>query len=704
MENNLLNFHQIFTGRLFRIPDYQRGYSWGKRQFDDFWTDVVNLPESREHYTGMLSIQRIPASVADDMPAERWLFKKNYVPYYVVDGQQRLTTFSVFIECFVEYMRSLKANEDKKDAEILLLDDSTSLDEIVGHFIKQSNKTDTLNAYLFGYEVDNPSFKYMRHRIFGEPGGGELAESLYTLNLYNAKRFFAENIAHYADANGPDALEDLYSRMTSDMVFMIHDITEEFDVFAAFETMNNRGKPLSNLELLKSRLIYLVTLLGEPSEVEETLRTTINDCWKSVYWQLGRTGKALPDDDFLRDHWLTRYQYSSRRGEDYASFLLEREFVLSNVKQIRHSFEATLVDTVPEDDSDQDDEEHPGEKASSEKSESKRQGYLTAAYIKGYAESLRESAQWWYATQCPESAKDISDGERLWLRRLKRLGIVYFRPLVVASYIAPKGNSEQREQLFAEIERFIFIVFRLSGAYATYNRNNTYALARTVASGSRSVEEATVELYNRIEDYCCPATAYNSSGFHDRVGRLFKTGNKDGFYGWTGLRYFLYEYEEWLVAQNGNAQKIADFFKKHEQDRVSIEHIYPQSASGRQQVKPNKYWKQQFKGYSKEQREALCASLGNLLPLSMSINASLQAESYPEKKQNKIGLDGQLIRRGYCIGSHSENEVATIYKDWSPEAILERGMQLFDFMEKRWGMKFSSEEDKRALLHIDFVE
>jgi len=53
--------------------------------------------------------------------------------------------------------------------------------------------------------------------------------------------------------------------------------------------MNNRGKNLSKLELLKNRLIYLTTLYPE-NELDaagrKNLRDKINDAWKEVYFQL----------------------------------------------------------------------------------------------------------------------------------------------------------------------------------------------------------------------------------------------------------------------------------------------------------------------------------------------------------------------------------------------------------------------------------
>lgn len=59
--NRLEDLNEVFTNRLFRIPDYQRGFSWeAKKQLKDFWDDLINIPEGKTHYTGMLSIKPVP--------------------------------------------------------------------------------------------------------------------------------------------------------------------------------------------------------------------------------------------------------------------------------------------------------------------------------------------------------------------------------------------------------------------------------------------------------------------------------------------------------------------------------------------------------------------------------------------------------------------------------------------------------------------
>jgi uncharacterized protein with ParB-like and HNH nuclease domain len=88
----------LFKEKLFRIPDYQRGYAWGREQLDAFWEDLVNLPDGRSHYTGVLTLKEIPGSEVHEDAKEFWLVDDHsYKVYHIVDGQQRLTTCRVGI-------------------------------------------------------------------------------------------------------------------------------------------------------------------------------------------------------------------------------------------------------------------------------------------------------------------------------------------------------------------------------------------------------------------------------------------------------------------------------------------------------------------------------------------------------------------------------------------------------------------------------
>ena len=62
----------------------------------------------------------------------------------------------------------------------------------------------------------------------------------------------------------------------------------------------------------------------------------------------------------------------------------------------------------------------------------------------------------------------------------------------------------------------------------------------------------------------------------------------------------------------------------------------------------------------------------------------------------------EKIRMGYSDGSHSEIEVSN-YESWDADSILDRGLKLLEFMERRWNIKFYDEEEKAKLLFLDFL-
>ena len=61
-DNKLQSLTEIFNEKFFRIPDFQRGYSWETNQLEDFWEDLINLKGDKIHYTGLLTVEPISKS------------------------------------------------------------------------------------------------------------------------------------------------------------------------------------------------------------------------------------------------------------------------------------------------------------------------------------------------------------------------------------------------------------------------------------------------------------------------------------------------------------------------------------------------------------------------------------------------------------------------------------------------------------------
>lgn len=87
MESTLFSLSKIFNERLFRIPDYQRGYAWTEKQLKDFWNDLEQLEDGKNHYTGVITLEPVEDNISSNWYDDAWIISsKSYYPYYIVDG------------------------------------------------------------------------------------------------------------------------------------------------------------------------------------------------------------------------------------------------------------------------------------------------------------------------------------------------------------------------------------------------------------------------------------------------------------------------------------------------------------------------------------------------------------------------------------------------------------------------------------------
>lgn len=681
----------LFKEKIFRIPDYQRGYAWQEEQFRAFWEDLVNLPEGRSHYTGVLTLRKIPdTSVAQDS-REFWLVQDHsYKLYHVVDGQQRLTTFVIFVQAFAELFANFLDNAGEAPNNVYVTD-SLRLSDLHERYLFRTNPRGGFRTYMFGYTDDNPSHKYLRHKILGEGGGGAVQETFYTLNLGKAKEYFYTQLKSLHATSGTIGLANLYRKLTKHFLFNEYAIDDDFDVFVAFETMNNRGKKLSDLELLKNRLIYLTTLFDDRLIDEagrKVLRDDINSAWKVIYHQLGRNKTApLNDDDFLRALWIVCFKYSRETGRDYAQFLLDKHFSPRNVHEMLEV--EVFLETVTErreDDIEEylDDQEADG---NSEQVATNHDGKIGPEDVSKFVSSLNDSAPHWFGSFYPDMVDSLSEALKAAVDRLNRIGMGYFRPLVMV-VLKKNFGEEDKLKLFNRIERFIFLAFRLGTARSNYRSSVFYNAARSLDQDDTKIADICNQLETALAYAFDDEGFFRINEFHGILFKKFKEGS--GYYGWSGLRYLLFEYEQSLLVASRQRKVFWDDLLKPGNDKISVEHVYPQT--------PTEDWEQAFQNESAEMRSRYNGTLGNLLLLSMSINASLQNDSFVSKKEPKY-VGGKKVRNGYSDGSHSEIEVAQ-NADWGPAEIHARGIKILKFMESRWDFKFR-EDDRKKLLFLD---
>ncbi|MCE2682496.1 MAG: DUF262 domain-containing HNH endonuclease family protein [Cryomorphaceae bacterium] len=120
MEKKTLS--NILEGKIFQIPDYQRGYAWEAKQWKDFVQDIDALIDDKiiSHYTGTIVIYQ-----PIDKPTENYGTKKLEI-VDVVDGQQRLTTCSLYLSIILRELINISKEDYTTEIPIYLHSGSKS--------------------------------------------------------------------------------------------------------------------------------------------------------------------------------------------------------------------------------------------------------------------------------------------------------------------------------------------------------------------------------------------------------------------------------------------------------------------------------------------------------------------------------------------------------------------------------------------------
>lgn len=657
MRTELFTVSKIFTESLYRIPDYQRGYSWQIPQLKDFWLDLEQLESEGKHYTGVLTLEPVPREKWASWEDDRWIIQsRHFEPYYVVDGQQRLTTVIILIQAILDVCKESHLN-------------FTSTQDIQRKYICDAKPGEIARSYIFGYEKDNPSYEYLKKRIFLEQSNHHSIDedTIYTKNLSCAKQFFTEKLKSLSK----NALEAAFTKTTQQLVFNVYEISRDIDVFVTFETMNNRGKPLSTLELLKNRLIYLSTKLDQEEE-SHTLRRSINDAWKTAYHYLGKNDeRPLSDDEFLRTHLSYYYPTELARFPDSSDEKFD--FARRRYLEIMEEFNRFLLDDLftP--------------KRIRENTPKQTLPQLSKQFIYDYSQHLKASVETYFKLSTPNQS-NFTESEKIHLERIGRLRGFAPSTLLLAIYTRER-DSKKRTAVLGELERYHFCSSLYSRGFAPFSRRNsrTPDLYVGFISGKNSVEQTTSLLTNLVSELL------KETPLVEALNEWVRNGY--GYYGWRSIKFFMYEYELELQRRTKSArQKIdwKDFAKEdYTVDYETIEHIYPKQAK-------HDYWKERFSEFNPTQKRMLRNSLGNLVALARPRNSSLGNKSFPDK----LGDDEN--KTGYRYGSYSEIEVSR-QTQWGPEEILNRGIALLDFLEKRWRVTIGDKSQKIRALGLEFL-
>lgn len=222
----------VGNGKTYKVPPYQRDYSWSEEQWEDLWADVVDLRSKSEtsHYMGALVV---------DSKSDR--------DFQVIDGQQRLATLSLLalavvakLHCMAEAGVEPDANRERAAGlrtRFIGEKDPASLVESSKLFL---NETD--DAFYQDYLVQLRSPLNPR----GLPRSNRL---LWECFIYFKKQLDLQGIF---EVNGEILAALLSETVGRQLMFILITVDDELNAYTVFETLNARGLELSTTDLLKN--------------------------------------------------------------------------------------------------------------------------------------------------------------------------------------------------------------------------------------------------------------------------------------------------------------------------------------------------------------------------------------------------------------------------------------------------------------------
>jgi hypothetical protein len=258
----LMKMPELFSERLFNIPEYQRGYSWGKKQRKDLFDDIKKLYRK---YQNNSDITHFMSTIVCLQKAEKEkIAAKDYTYFDVVDGQQRLTTLVILL-------KSISLLSEKfKDTNI-----RTAIDDLEKLLVKPNNaaiailQTNHDAKLIFSSYIKTGEIKSLK---------GQKSVTNADINLHDAIIESNNFIEEWCNEEKLPLSELLYI-INNKLNFLFYALDDEAVVYNTFEILNSRGLIVAWVDKLKS------ILMGIAFENSNTKQSTgeMHNIWQDIY-------------------------------------------------------------------------------------------------------------------------------------------------------------------------------------------------------------------------------------------------------------------------------------------------------------------------------------------------------------------------------------------------------------------------------------
>jgi hypothetical protein len=301
MKANILSFSKIIDSthgarEHYHIPKYQREYTWGKRNWEALLQDL--LENDIGYFVGALIVVK---DSEDENHACQTI-------YEVVDGQQRLTTVSLLMLALYEKLVGLRDTAQFEDEDDRAYFDTCLVDLRTKLVLKVKKEEDHTEQHKRGW-LEKGKCCYLRVQPSSQSdnladyryalgGAGLIAASESPVRFGN--RRISRGLAFFRD-NLPEQIDELLTILAkiNQLQFVFISVGSQADAFTLFETLNNRGVPLSAIDIVKNKML---------SEMQKQRGVDVDSSFEQWQQIVDNIEDIIDQERFLRqfynaNHW-----------------------------------------------------------------------------------------------------------------------------------------------------------------------------------------------------------------------------------------------------------------------------------------------------------------------------------------------------------------------------------------------------------------
>lgn len=212
MTANENNFGFINTMEIIQIPFFQRAYVWEEKHWLKLWNDLIDSYEHNySHFLGSI------------------ILKHDATSFLLIDGQQRVTTFSILLRVIGEQLNILEKSQKLRNC-----------------LFGQDNEYNNVSKIQHS-RLDKEVFSAI---ILGKP----IKEVGQKSSIYQCYEYFLKRITEYKKAHGENSLKRFLDKILTDNLFVLVDIDKDEDAQRIFDSINASGLPLASFDIVKNNI------------------------------------------------------------------------------------------------------------------------------------------------------------------------------------------------------------------------------------------------------------------------------------------------------------------------------------------------------------------------------------------------------------------------------------------------------------------